>query len=187
MKTITTRIYSYQELTPEARERAIQSLMERNGEDPDAVQFTLSEMVDSLKAVAEACSLRLADWSLGTYCRDPRAEVRGNIADLEGNKARAAFLRVLIGAGYARPKRFADMAFPGVCGFTGVCYDDTVAEAVWDALGWGETIAGGFRHAASALCDSAEKEYEWLCGREHALEYLDETEEQFLENGDLEF
>lgn len=87
--------------------------------------------------------------------------------------------------GYKRPKRFAEMEFPGVCGFTGICYDDDVAETVWKALLQGDSFASAFDQAADSLSRASEDELDYLTSEESIREYLDESEEQFNEDGTL--
>lgn len=183
MKTIETKLFSYSELSPEAKERVIADRIASAEKDECLLEYTLEECRESLKSVAEACGFRLTDWSFGTYCRNWKATIQGSNDELSGPRALAHFLRVMIENGYTRPRHFRDMEFPGVCGFTGVCFDDDVCETVWRELMDGETYAVSFDRVAKRFCDIAEDECAYLTSREAILECLDETAEIYTEDG----
>lgn len=185
MTTITTQLYSYRELSPEAQAKVIQNKIKDAENDEFLLQFTSDDMMESLKEVCKACGLRLVDWSFGTYCRNWKVRVSNyDLEDLSGPRALAWFLRILIDHGYSRPKHFKDMEFPGVCGFTGVCYDDDVVETVWKELLDGETVAKAFDQVAYKFCKSLEDEYAYLTSEECIMDYLDENEEIYTEDGE---
>ena len=185
MTTITTQLYSYKELSPEAQATVIANKIKQAENDSYLLGHTSQEMLDSLKAVCEACNLRLIDYSFGTYCRDWKVKVDNyHVEDLEGNRALAWFLRVLIDNGYARPKHFKDMEFPGVCGFTGVCFDDDIVECVWKELIGGESVRKAFDQVAKMFCDTLENEYAYLTSEECIKDYLDEDADIYTEEGE---
>ena len=145
--------------------------------------------MESLHKIAEALGTKLADWSVGPYNR-------GNFVKLDvpywtgelwdgGHKTQAVFLRLLIDHGYPRPKRFADLKFEGVCGFTGVCFDDDLAEEIWDALIDGETLNKAFDRAGDRLATISENDLDWRASKEGILESLDRGEEIYTKEGDL--
>jgi hypothetical protein len=185
MTTITTQLYSYKELSPEAQARVITNKIRDAENDECLLEFTSQEMLDSLKAVCEACNLRLVDYSFGIYCRNWNVSVNNcMVNDLEGNRALAWFLRVLIDNGYARPKHFRDMEFPGVCGFTGVCFDEDIVECVWKELLDGRTVRKAFDQVAKMFCDTLENEYAYLTSKECIMDYLDEDADIYTEEGE---
>lgn len=184
MKTITTQLYSYKELSPEAQAKVIQKKIKDAQNDECLLQFDSDDMLASLKAVCEACNLRLSDWSFGSYCRNWKVKVSNyDVEYLSGPRALAWFLRILIDNGYPRPKRFVDMEFTGVCGFTGVCYDEDVVETVWKELLDGETVSRAFDQVAYTFCKGLEAEYEYRTSEEAIMEYLDEDEEIYTKDG----
>lgn len=184
MKTLTVKLYSYSELSPEARSRVIRDRIKDAENDEMLLTYQMEEMADSLKAIAEAGDLTLTNWCFGPYERNYCADVRGHAADLEGGRALAWFARVLIAAGHPRPKTMAGMTFPGVCGFTGVCYDDDIAESVWRGLIDGMTVKDAFTRAAQKLCHYCEKELDYLMSEDAVMETLDETAEEYTEAGE---
>lgn len=185
MTTITTQLYSYKELSPEAQATVIANKIKQAENDKYLLEHTSQEMLDSLKAILEACNLRLVDYSFGSYCQNWKVKVDNyHVEYLEGNRALAWFLRVLIDNGYARPKHFKDMEFPGFCGFTGVCFDDDIVECVWKELLDGETVVNAFGQVAKMFCDTLENELTYLTSEEAILDYLDQSEEIYTEEGE---
>ena len=184
MKTIETKLYSFKELSPEAQARVIEREAERIHADPE--DFTLSESVASLKAIAKAMGLKLTDWNIGPYNRNNHASVN---SDESGRKAVAQFVRCLLAHGYKSQKTFRAMlergtgSFIGVCGFTGVCFDEEICEAILEALLDGETMSKAFDRAADVIQDTCEKDLEWRASREGILEYLDQSQEIYTEDG----
>ena len=179
MKTALTQLYSYSELSEQAQVRALAKKAEQVDTD-----HLGDEMRASLKAVCEACSLRLTDWNFGAYCQDWKAKVTGSADDYQGNKALAWFLRVLMRHGYSRPSKFEELTFPGICGFTGVCYDEDVVETVWKSLLEGETVAEAFDQVAHTFSENWEREDDYQRTPEAILEYLDTSEEVYTEEGE---
>ena len=177
MKTITTHLFSFNELETEAQDKVIEILASYR----DVEQQT-NEAMESLKAIAEAMGTRLTDWSLGPDPHRAKAKVANSFD--EGHRLTADFVRCLIENGYSRPKRFADMEFPGICGFTGVCYDETAAESILEALIQGETMDQAFSQAAQALSRELEAELDYQQSRESILEYLDTSEEIYSADGE---
>jgi len=178
MKTIETKSFSYKELSQEAKAKVLQRLSEQADLD-----FEQQDMLKSMKAICEESNLRLYDWSFGSYCRNWKAKVSGNAEDLEGNRAVAWFLRILIRKGYERPKKFKDMKFPGICGFTGMCYNDDFAQEIYDRLIEGNTVRKAFDFMADRACGMCEKELEYKKSEECILDYLDQDEEIYTEDG----
>jgi hypothetical protein len=177
MKTIETALYSYDELSDSAKARII-------AREAENAEIYYEDMQASLKAVCGASGLRLLDYSYGPDCRNHKVRVSGNTEDMEGHKALAWFLRVLIDAGYSRPPTFAEMTFPGICGFTGVCFDDLIAESVWRSLLEGCNVRDAFDGVSSTLCKSCEDELAYLQSEEWILESLDQTAEIYTEEGE---
>ena len=182
MKTIETKLFCFRELSPEAQNRVLEQKAEEIQSDPD--NFTLSEAMDSLKKVIAACGERLADWQVGPYNRNNFARVRHGAEWDGGPRACVKFLRVLLAHGYDRPRHFAEMKFPGHCGFTGVCFDDDVAEAMWGAFLEGASLSEAADRAADRIQDVCEQDLDYRTSRDGILEYLDQDEEIYLENGD---
>lgn len=128
---ITLTAYTFDELTPEARERALKGL-------PDATCiYTAEECMDSLKALCKLAGVKLADWSLGPYSRSyVKAQFAEYvIGDISGPRSLAWIENNIMGPlrqpwtlkhqgrKYTRPG-----AVPA-CPLTGVCFDEDLLDA----------------------------------------------------------
>lgn len=180
MKAKTINLYSFSELSQEAQETAIRNERKSRLNDNDSLCFLYSDLQASVKAIADACNLRIVDYSYGNCCHDYKLRVTGSREDESGNRAIAWFLRILIDNGYARPKHFRDMQFPGVCGFTGVCYDDDIAETIYKELLSGETVRAAFDAVSYRLCKIAEDELDYQTSPETIREALENNEGEFF-------
>lgn len=182
MKTVSTTLYSFTELSPEAQDRVIENEAKFIFEDPD--NFTLNECMDSLHAIVKACGERLYNWSVGPYSRSHASIRHGEEWD-GGNKTVARFVRMLMFHGYSRPKRFKDMQFPGICGFTGICFDEDVAETMLSALLDGESLSRAADRAAERIAEICEEDLEYRTSREGILEMLDQSAEIYTADGEI--
>ncbi len=176
MKTVQTKLYSFKELSDEAKKRVIAKEAEKADVDG-------SDLLASVKAVCEACNLSIRDYQWGAYCQGWKLKVEGYNDGLQGNKALAWFARILMTKGYSRPTKGWKMEFPGICGFTGVCYDEDVIESVWESLLEGETVRMAFDGVAGKACDILETELDYAQSEECILQYLDENAEIYTEEG----
>ena len=182
MKTVETKLFSFRELSPEAQESVIERITQDVNEDPD--NFTLDECMDSLKAIVSACGCRLSDWQIGPYNRSNFARVDHGEDWDGGHRTMAWFCRVLMDHGYSRPKRFTEMEFPGICGFTGVCFDKDIAEEMWSAILEGESLSKAADRAADKIQSICEDDLDYRTSREGILEYVDQSDEIYTEEGE---
>ena len=187
MKTVFTKLYSFSELSDSAKMRVITREAEYVYSESECPG--LSDSVDSLKAIVSAMGLSLSNWSIGPENRNNYATV--NIpwqreTELEGgNRTIVSFLYCLMRNGYSRPRCFREMAFPGICGFTGMCYDESICESIWEALLMGESFSSAVNGAADTIAHHCEKELEWLSSHDCIFESLDQSEEIYTEDGDI--
>lgn len=181
MKTIEVNLYSYKDLSDEAKQQVIKDIAQRESEDEN---FTLSECMDSLKSIVNSVGAKLSNWSVGPYspsyaCVDHQNGLEG------GRKTIALFFRALIKHGYERPKHFKDMQFPGICGFTGVCFDDDIAQDIWNELLSGSSFSSAVNVAADTIRKICEDDLSYRTSEEGILETLDQNEEIYLEDGSV--
>lgn len=185
MKTLETKLYSYSELSPIAKARVIKDKQDAM-QYQDLSEWTLQECMDSLKAIALALGLRLTNWNIGPHNRNNFCRVN---SDESGNKAIAQFVRVLLSKGYARKKTFRAMlekgtgSFIGICGFTGVCFDEDICEAILEALLDGQTMSKAFDAAADRIMRICEDEIEYQLTESAILESLAKSDEIYTEDG----
>lgn len=178
--TVTTTLYSFDELSEEAQDHVIERIA--NYADLD---FVYDGIQESLKKICEQMNFRIDDYAYGPSCRNHKLKISGHLEDWEGKKALVRFTHTLEKHGYTRPKTFAGMKFPGVCGFTGWCYDDMICEKIWEHLMDGNSFRDSFDMVASDLCNYCEKELQYLQSKECILEGLDTSEEIYTENGEV--
>ena len=180
MKTIETKPCSFKELSADAQSRVIER--ERKGIQSDPDDFTLGECMDSLKAIAAALGVKLTNWNIGPYNRDNKCSCS---SDESGNKSIARFARALQSKGYTVPARFKAMTFPRVCGFTGLCFDEDICEAMWEALLQGESLSKAFDRAADRIQTICEDDLEYRQKDESILENLDQSAEIYTDCGSV--
>lgn len=183
MTTIEVKLFSYDELNEDAKQRVISDIRKSLENDSSVGEYTLREAMDSLHAITKAWGYPLVDWSVGAYSRC-YARVRREARDEAGHRAIASFLRLLIKHGYDRPKRFKDMEFPGICGFTGMCFDDDLCETIWSTLIGGSSIATAIDACSDRIGKLVEDDIEHQCSDEGILYMLDKSEEKYLESGE---
>ena len=137
MKEITIKLYTFDELSDEAKKRAHETFLSTGdywGASGDATA--------TIKKVEELFGIKLSDWEIDSY--NPRYPVvtfqdsrwHDEALDLKGNRARAYlwnnFGKVLLtgryyskwhGTKYAHSRLFFDRVYDGTCPLTGVCFD----------------------------------------------------------------
>ena len=137
MKEITIKLYTFDELSDEAKKRAHNTFLSTGdywGASGDATA--------TIKKVEELFCIKLSDWEISSY--NPRyptvtfddSRWYNDALDLKGNRARAYlwnnFGKVLLTGRYyskwrgtdrAHSRLFFDRVYDGTCPLTGVCFD----------------------------------------------------------------
>lgn len=137
MKEITIKLYTFDELSDEAKKRAHEAFLS-TGDYWDAS----GDATATIKKVEELFGIKLSDWEIGSY--NPRyptvtfenSRWYNDALDLKGNRARAYlwnnFGKVLLtgryyskwrGTKHAHSRLFFDRVYDGTCPLTGVCFD----------------------------------------------------------------
>lgn len=130
-------------------------------EDPDV--SWQDEIMASLKAVVKAAGYSLSDWSIGPYGGSwMRVDLpESDYEDEEDQRSDLDqfYAKVLKPAGY---KKAADgqVEFPGLCPWTGVCFDEDLAECVWNTLCTGARMKDALEYMASKAEELLEQEVE---------------------------
>lgn len=146
----TITAYTFDELSPEAQERALESLPFEDCED------TASECVDSLRAFAEkvsrSCGVSLKDWNIGdSRSSFTRWDMEDSVRELTGPRSLAwvennvfALIRqswrpatapinekwASVHGRYSR--RYYKPGELKACPYTGVCFDEDILDAFRD-------------------------------------------------------
>ena len=137
MKEITIKLYTFDELSDEAKKRAHEAFLS-TGDYWDAS----GDATATIKKVEELFCIKLSDWEIGSC--NPRyptvtfenSRWYNDALDLKGNRARAYlwnnFGKVLLtgryyskwrGTKHAHSRLFFDRVYDGTCPLTGVCFD----------------------------------------------------------------
>lgn len=183
MKTVN--IYEYDELSDEAKEKAIQQKIEQIASDPTSMDSIYYDIRKCLHAIVEHFEFKVADYEYGVGCQHADVKLEfldENQENLSGDKALTWFCDLLEAKGYFIPEFRKDLEFPGVCGFTGMCYDETFLEAIWKKLNEGYGLHMAFRRG---LAEAAQKISEEEHEHETSEEYVRSRYEEGIEDGDM--
>lgn len=193
MRTIETRIYKFNELNDDAKEKARDWLRECNTYD----SFYTDEIVDSLKALFEHSGIRLTNWSLGAYNQNNYVRFdMGEAGGLKGKRAFAwlennLFSRLRISRKTWLEKKKEYMSYgeayregkvkPGP--LTGICYDEDFLSALVKEVKEGATLSEAYKRMANVCGDLMEKEEEYRNSDEAIDEDMEANEYEFTEEG----
>lgn len=191
MREIITKVYKFEELSDEAKEKARAWWCK-----DETFDWLIDEGADSLKGLFKAAGIRLTEWSLGAYRRDAYVSFdMGNAGELKGKRAIAWLENNLFGplrltrSDLLKTWREHGQTFGyrvGMvkpCPFTGVCYDDDLLIAVQNHAKNGETLSDAFKMAAEDLARTIEKEIEARQEDDAVDEMIIANENEFTEDG----
>lgn len=195
MKTKTINIYSFSELSQEAREHAIEQYREGNTEI-----LWASEIFESLKGLFENCNgVKLKDYSLGE-CNSwlSVSFTNDEVENLSGKRAMAWIENNLLCniripensfamngtrlklAQYGQYYR-AGMIKP--CPFTGYCADDDFLDSLLKDIKEGSDLKTAFEGLASEYQKIINNEIEYQNSEEYIAEHFETNEYEFDEEG----
>lgn len=159
MKTKTINIYSYKELSEEAKEKALQDF---RGKQTDI--FWIDETIESLKSLFENCSgISLKDYSLGEYNSWIRVEFANEeVENFTGKRAMAWLENNLLSnirTSYYGEKRkelrkYGNGYYAGKikpCPFTGYCVDDDLLDDLLKEIKEGTDLKTAFEGLATTI------------------------------------
>jgi hypothetical protein len=190
MREKTIKLYTFDELTDQAKQKAIEWYRSINDEI-----FWQSETFDSLKAVFERVGIRIRDYDLGidgySYIR---FDLNDSIAELKGVRAFTwlennlfSKLRLTRNAYLKNRKNnlkygYKVNAIPS-CPLTGYYADETFLESLKkDALN-GNTLKECFQHLALVYVNVLQSEYDYQNSAEYITETIQCNQYEFLEDG----
>lgn len=176
-KTIT--VYSFSELSEKAKENAMRGFPE-----PDC-EYTLSECVDSLKALCKHAGVNLRDWSLGPegYRSYVKVEIGGSMSGdepgaLTGKRAFAWIENNILGPLRqpwplnAKGRRYTRPGHVPACPLTGVCFDEDLLDVFRDRDPR-ITLLDRFRSLADVIARICEADLEYQASDEYRAEYAE--------------
>jgi len=167
MQTLT--VYTFDELSPEARERALKALP-----DPEC-DNTLEECLDSLKALCKLAGVNLKDWSIGPYSYSSiEIEIGNSVSGDEaegftGLRAMAWIENHIFGPlrqpwnPRAKGRKYTRPGAVPSCPLTGVCFDEDLLDVFRKyELRW--TLKERFGSLADVIRRICESELEYASG-----------------------
>lgn len=205
MKTIELKIYSFDELSHEAKEKAIQQYRENNIEF-----FWLDEIFESLQSLFSSCyNINVFDYHLDVS--NSRLKVKfsyDEIANFTGKRALAWIennllcnIRYKHGIRYIKKRIWKsdcvknpqklDGAFINLagkikeCPFTGYCTDDDFLSRLLDDIKSGSTLKEAFEALASEYQKILNAEIDFQNSDEYISDYLIQNDYEFLESGEI--
>lgn len=203
----TINIYTFDELSDEAKAKAIQNAREK--EKYWDMECPTSEAVDSIKAAADIFGYsRLINWSIGSdvyrsFVTLPTNNILEN-EDIKGERLRTwlinhrhwVFYEMKPQGKYRTigetkkweyPRRSRIQFVETCCPFTGVCYDDIFLDTFRKFIKrpWDCTLEELFVEAVHTVCKALESEEEYQQSDEGIIDFLACNEHDFTEEGEF--
>jgi len=191
MRTKILKIYSFNELSEEAKEKALQDYRDNQTEI-----FWIDEIVKSLKALFENCSgITLKDYSLGEYNSWIRVSFANEeVENFYGKRAMAWIENNLLSnirISYYGNKRkelrqygkyyYAGQIKP--CPFTGYYTDDDFLNSLLQNIREGTDLKTAFECLADVCQKIIQNESEYQQSEEYIAEFFQTNDCEFTEDG----
>ena len=192
MKTKIINIYSFDELSAEAKENALNNFRENQTEI-----FWMDETIESLKSLFENCNgISLKDYSLGECHSWIRVEFTNDeVEEFSGKRAMAWIENNLLSniriSFYGNKRKelrkygkyyYADNIKP--CPFTGYCVDDDLLNDLIKEIKEGTDLKTAFEGLASTVQRIIQNEWEYQNSEEYIAEHFEANEYEFDVDGD---
>ena len=200
MKTIEIKLYKFEELSEAAQQAAIQQWQEQ-----DSDNWCLKELIDSLKAFAEAFNINLYNYSLCDYSHiDARlGHINDEILELSGARLVTYIYnnykhilyeckgygdyRKLPSNKWDYKRRSKSKIINTCCPFTGVCFDEDILDPIRNFM-----LRPGKDNYEQLLQDcinsaeiSANNAVEWENSSEYISETLIANDYDFTKEGEM--
>ena len=194
MRIETRKIFTFDELSEESQEKAIENYREYTISDP--IPWS-NEIFDSMKAIFDLLHIKLLDWQLGAHCYSYiKFEIDQDTGDLSGSRAIGwiennliDLLRVTRGSYLKNRKDYFRYGYRvgkvKDCPLTGVCFDHDFLDSLLDSIKSGMTIKDSLSGLADTYQRLLEREYEASQESEYIREELQHNGMEFLENGEI--
>lgn len=191
MKTHAIITYSFDELSDDAKQKAIEHYRNTCSEI-----FWADELLESFCAVFKAANVTLKDYELGLYNSNIRIDLNDTIGDLTGARAFAwlennLFYKLRITRADYLKNRKAYLSYgrdyrigcvkPGP--LTGYCADESFLNHLTDAIKSGNTLKDAFLQLADVYQSLLNQENDFQNSEEYISEHMQANEYEFLENG----
>lgn len=193
MRTKTINIYSFDELSEEAKEKAIEYYRERNTEI-----FWMDETIESLKELFKNCDgISLKDYSLGEYQSWIKVDFTNEeVENFTGKRAMAWIENNLLSnirTSYYGNKRkelrkYGNGYYAGKikpCPFTGYCVDDDLLDDLIKEVKDGNDLKTVFEGLAITIQRIIQNEVECQNSEEYIAEHFEANGYEFDEEGNI--
>jgi hypothetical protein len=206
MRTIRTKVYKFNELTQQGKDKAIERYRNNNADD---IQTSSDEIIDSAKAAAELFNLKF-----GREYTDIRTgHIDDNILELSGIrlykyilnhyyislftpkyirsidrpvKWKAFICKVHKGQSGEYTQIFSKLERDNSCVLTGVSYDNDILQPVYDFLSYpnkATTFSDLITDIEHAIGKTFQAVEEWMNSREYIIETIVNNEYEFTIDG----
>lgn len=196
MRTETRNIYTFEELSEEAKQKAIEEYRNNNTEI-----FWQDETLESLKALFDNCSgVKLKDYSLGEYHSWITVEFTNEEAENFSGKRALAWIENNLLSNIRIPEnsftmngtrrklaQYGQYYRAGLikpCPFTGYCTDDDFLDDLIKEVKDGSDLKTAFEGLATTYQKIINNEIEYQNSEEYISEQLTENEYEFTEEGE---
>lgn len=192
MRILETKLFMFDELSGEAKEKARTWMRDCNAQD----SFAIDEAMDSSKALFEVANIKLTNWEVGPYAYSSVTFDMGDAGKLSGPRAIAwlennllSKLRITQEAfnknrkdymGYGDGYRVGKVKS---CPLTGVCYDEDLLESLRKSVASGDTLKDAFANLADVVRKVTEAECEYQNEDEQIDDTIRANEYEFMEDG----
>lgn len=193
MRQETRKIYLFDELPDDAKERAIENYRAHNDEI-----FWQSEIFDSLKTLLDTAGIKLLDYSLGLDHSYIKIDLDPDVANLTGARALAWLENNLLyklritRAEYLKHRRDflrygSDYRIGKIkpCSLTGYCADDDFLDALLKDARAGNPLGDCFKWLANTYQRILQDEYDHQNSDEYISDHFVANNYEFLEDGSM--
>lgn len=196
MRTETIKIYKFNELPEESKQKAIEKYRIESGRLGDYPW--VREIVDSFRAVFGFSGIHIKNYSIGDYNSYVEFDMDDGVRQLSGNRARTwlennLFSRVRISRNDYMRNRKNYFCYGSAyrigkikpCPFTGYCADEDFIEDLKESIDSGETLERAYKLLAHKATKLIEAEIESQLTDEYISETLSINDYEFTENGEM--
>lgn len=192
MRTIQTTLYQFDELSPEAKEKA--RTWYRDGSASE--NYAGEDMLKSMEAIFKRSGITLNYWSIGPYSYSYVRFDMGDAGELTGRRATAWLENNLFSGLRMTPQEFAakrkDYMGYGAsyrvgkikpCPLTGMCYDEDLLEDLQHSIKSGMTLKDAYHALPEKVRQMNEAEIEYSNEDAQVDESITINEYEFTADG----
>lgn len=208
-RTVRTKVYKFDELSKKAKEKAMEDYLER--EDFD---WIFNEAFETVRAFAEIFDIKVSSFDfIERYRSEYRFQMEDNILELSGQRLatyiwnnyktqiyKGKYYGKLVDTfkdgtkipvskehpvGLRHVKRYSNCSIENSCVLTGVCYDDSILQPIYDFLDKPINISLDrlLENCLREICKDVENEIEGQSKEDSISEHFEANEYEFTQDG----